>query len=163
MYYNKGTCGACIKRCPANALSKEGHNKWKCHRRVYVVTEKNLGLHSAVCVKLMCHVNIEIPQYILPANQILETKNEAVDFYADWCGPCKMLSPILEEIASELGEKVKVGKLNVDESNDLAFEYEVMSIPTLILFENGKEISRIGHGERLTPKQILDWYQRTLN
>lgn len=70
-------------------------------------------------------------------------KNVLVDFYADWCGPCKMLSPILEEIASELGEKVKVGKLNVDESNDLAFEYEVMSIPTLILFENGKVVDRL--------------------
>ena len=70
-------------------------------------------------------------------------KTVLVDFYADWCGPCKMLSPILEEIASELGEKVKVGKLNVDESNDLAFEYEVMSIPTLILFENGKVADRL--------------------
>nr|MBP3681450.1 thioredoxin [Clostridia bacterium] len=70
-------------------------------------------------------------------------KTVLVDFYADWCGPCKMLSPILEEIASELGEKVKVGKLNVDESNDLAFEYEVMSIPTLILFENGKVVDRL--------------------
>ena len=70
-------------------------------------------------------------------------KTVLVDFYADWCGPCKMLSPILEEIASELGEKVKVGKLNVDESNDLAFEYEVISIPTLILFENGKVVDRL--------------------
>ena len=70
-------------------------------------------------------------------------KTVLVDFYADWCGPCKMLSPILEEIASELGEKVKVGKLNVDESNDLAFKYEVMSIPTLILFENGKVVDRL--------------------
>lgn len=70
-------------------------------------------------------------------------KTVLVDFYADWCEPCKMLSPILEEIASELGEKVKVGKLNVDESNDLAFEYEVMSIPTLILFENGKVVDRL--------------------
>ena len=76
-------------------------------------------------------------------SSVLGSDITLVDFYADWCGPCKMLSPILEEIASELGEKVKVGKLNVDESNDLAFEYEVMSIPTLILFENGKVVDRL--------------------
>ena len=50
-----------------------------------------------------------------------------IDFYADWCGPCKMMSPIIDEIAEEVGDKIKVGKINVDENQELAMEYEVMS------------------------------------
>lgn len=61
-----------------------------------------------------------------------------IDFYADWCGPCKMMSPIIDEIANELGEKVKVGKINVDDNQNLAMEYGVMSIPTIIIFKDGK-------------------------
>lgn len=60
-----------------------------------------------------------------------------VDFYADWCGPCKMMSPIIDEIAETLGEKVTVGKINVDENQDIAMEYGVMSIPTIIIFKDG--------------------------
>lgn len=66
-----------------------------------------------------------------------------VDFYADWCGPCKMMAPIVEELASELDGKAKVGKINVDENPDIAVEYNVMSIPTLIIFKNGKEEKRL--------------------
>lgn len=65
-----------------------------------------------------------------------------VDFYADWCGPCKMMAPIVEEIAKEVDGKAKVGKINVDENPDIAVEYNVMSIPTLIIFKNGKETKR---------------------
>lgn len=65
-----------------------------------------------------------------------------VDFYADWCGPCKMMGPIIEEIANELQGKAKVGKINVDENQDLAIQYDVMSIPTIIIFKNGKEVKR---------------------
>ena len=61
-----------------------------------------------------------------------------VDFYADWCGPCKMLSPILEELEKE--GKVKVCKINVDEENALAMQFRVSSIPMLVLFENGKAV-----------------------
>ena len=61
-----------------------------------------------------------------------------VDFYADWCGPCKMMSPIIDEIAGEVDDRVKVCKLNVDEATDMASEYGVMSIPTLIVFKNGE-------------------------
>ena len=65
-----------------------------------------------------------------------------VDFYADWCGPCKMMAPIVEELAVELQGKAKVGKINVDENQDLAMKYNVMSIPTLIIFKDGKEAKR---------------------
>lgn len=65
-----------------------------------------------------------------------------IDFYADWCGPCKMMAPVVKELAEELQGKAKVGKINVDENQDLAMEYNVMSIPTLLIFKNGKEFKR---------------------
>ena len=61
-----------------------------------------------------------------------------VDFWASWCGPCMMLSPVIAELAEEFEGKVKVGKVNVDEQNELAMEYRVASIPTLLLFKDGK-------------------------
>ena len=66
-----------------------------------------------------------------------------VDFYADWCGPCNAMAPVIEEFATELDGKAKVGKINVDENSDIAVEYNVMSIPTLIIFKNGKEEKRL--------------------
>lgn len=64
-----------------------------------------------------------------------------VDFNAEWCGPCRMLRPILDEIASE-NDKVKIVSVNVDDANELAREYNVSSIPCLVLFKNGKEVDR---------------------
>ncbi|MBQ6844350.1 MAG: thioredoxin [Agathobacter sp.] len=61
-----------------------------------------------------------------------------VDFWATWCGPCMMLSPVIAELAEELEGKIKVGKVNVDEQNELAMQYRVASIPTLLLFKNGE-------------------------
>ncbi len=61
-----------------------------------------------------------------------------VDFWASWCGPCMMLAPFVEEIAKEYAGKIKVGKVNVDEENELAMQYRVASIPTLLLFKNGQ-------------------------
>lgn len=65
-----------------------------------------------------------------------------VDFYADWCGPCKMMAPVLEQVASENGDKCKFFKVNIDEEGPLAVTLGIMSIPTLILFKDGKEFKR---------------------
>ena len=66
-----------------------------------------------------------------------------VDFYADWCGHCRMVSPIVEELAGQYTGKVKVGKLNVDESSAVARKYNVMSIPTLLFVKNGQVVDQI--------------------
>ncbi len=66
-----------------------------------------------------------------------------LDFWATWCGPCRMLSPIVDEIAQEVSETVKVGKINVDEQQELAVQFGIMSIPTLVVIKNGKEEKRM--------------------
>lgn len=66
-----------------------------------------------------------------------------VDFWAAWCGPCQMMGPIIEELAEEVKEKYKVGKLNVDENRETTSKYGVMSIPTLIIFKGGKEVKQL--------------------
>ena len=65
-----------------------------------------------------------------------------VDFWAEWCGPCKMIAPILQELADEQAGKLRIAKLNVDEESDLARRFQVMSIPTLIVFKDGAEVKR---------------------
>jgi len=66
-----------------------------------------------------------------------------VDFWAEWCGPCKVISPILEEIATEQAGRVRVAKLNIDENLDVTRRFEVMSIPTLLLFKDGEPVQRL--------------------
>jgi thioredoxin 1 len=66
-----------------------------------------------------------------------------VDFWAPWCGPCRMVAPVLEEIASEKGEALKIVKLNTDENQQTAIAYQVLSIPTLILFKNGEIAKKV--------------------
>ena len=66
-----------------------------------------------------------------------------VDFFADWCGPCKMMATVVEQLAEELEGKAKVGKLNIDENMDIAEKYRVMNIPTFLIFKDGQEKERI--------------------
>ena len=75
-------------------------------------------------------------------NNAIANGTALVDFYADWCGPCRMVSPIVDEIAEERND-ITVGKVNVDDENALAMKYGVMSIPTLIVFKDGMEKTRI--------------------
>lgn len=75
--------------------------------------------------------------------EVLDYKGTAiVDFYADWCGPCKMMAPIFEDAAKEAGDKAKFCKLNVDEARETAMKYGVMSIPTIIVFKDGEAVNR---------------------
>lgn len=71
-----------------------------------------------------------------------EGKLMMVDFWADWCGPCRMLGPLIEDLAVKYEDKAVVGKVNVDEEQELAIRYGVMSIPTVIFFKDGEEIDR---------------------
>lgn len=75
--------------------------------------------------------------------EVLKSEKEVlIDFWASWCGPCRMMSPVIDEIAEEMGDSIKVGKINIDEEKELAIKYDVMSIPTFIVFKNGNEVGR---------------------
>lgn len=94
---------------------------------------------------------------VTASDQDLKTNVEGavpvlVDFWAPWCGPCKMIAPILEELDQELGDGVKIVKVNVDDNPQSASQYGVMSIPTLILFKDGKPVDKV---VGLQPKDSL--------
>jgi len=76
--------------------------------------------------------------------EVLEASEPVlVDYWAPWCSPCRMIGPIVDELAGEYLGKIKVGKVNVDENREIAIEYGVMSIPTLIVFKDGKAVDRV--------------------
>lgn len=77
-------------------------------------------------------------------NEVIQSdKPVVVDFWATWCGPCKMIAPILEEVAEEMSERVKIAKLDVDSNNKTAAKYNIMSIPSLLFFKNGELVDQV--------------------
>lgn len=90
-------------------------------------------------------------------NDILEAAGPAlVDFWAPWCSPCRMIAPVVDEIALEFDGQIKVGKVNVDENREIAIEYGVMSIPTLVIFKGGQPVDRVvGFKSKNELKELL--------
>ncbi|WP_407965522.1 thioredoxin [Bartonella sp. C271] len=84
-----------------------------------------------------------------------------VDFWAEWCGPCKSIAPILDEIATEMQSQIKVAKINIDENPELATQYGIRSIPTLLMFKNGKVSSnKVGAASK---GHIVEWIKNNLD
>ena len=104
----------------------------------------------------MATVKVDVNNF---KSDVLEASQPVVvDFWAEWCGPCKMIAPALEDIANELGSKIKIAKLNIDENPELAAQFGVRSIPTLMIFKGGEMASRqVG----AAPKQKLQQWINT--
>ena len=82
-----------------------------------------------------------------------------VDFWATWCGPCKMLAPVIEEVADEFSATLKVGKVNVDEQSDLAAQFGIVSIPTLVVLKNGVPVEQaVGFRPKSAVRAMIDKY-----
>jgi thioredoxin 1 len=88
-------------------------------------------------------------------NVLKATKPALVDFWASWCGPCRMLAPTIDAVASEMEEQISVFKVNVDENPALAKAYKIQSIPALLLFQDGKEVRRVTGN--ISKQQVLDF------
>ncbi|MFN8001732.1 MAG: thioredoxin TrxC [Acidobacteriota bacterium] len=129
----------------------------QCGAANRVQLEKLRSGHAPVCGK--CHtplLNETHPLTITDANFAREVEQSPLpvllDFWAAWCGPCRLIAPIIEQLAGELAGRVRVGKLNTDENQMTAARFNVRSIPTLILFRDGREIDRIAGA---VPKEMI--------
>ena len=102
---------------------------------------------------------------ILTAENFKEKVEDAkgtvlVDFFATWCGPCKMIAPAIEQISEEYAEKAAVYKVDVDETQDVAMKYKIMSIPTLVIFKDGQEVERVRGA--VSKAELTDILERNL-
>ena len=94
-------------------------------------------------------------------DQVLKSQTPVlVDFWAEWCGPCKMIAPIVDQLADEYSGKLKVGKLDADEHQSVLMRYGIMSIPTLVLFQGGREVAR--QSGAMPAQQIVSWARSQL-
>jgi thioredoxin 1 len=101
---------------------------------------------------------VEFTDANFSADALASQSPVVVDFWATWCGPCKMLTPIIEEVAKEMGGSVKIGKLNVDESPNTAAKYSINSIPSLLFIKNGQVVEQ--HTGLLAKKPLLEKIKR---
>jgi thioredoxin 1 len=91
---------------------------------------------------------------------INDTRSVIVDFHATWCAPCKMQSPILKELASELGDRVKVIKIDVDQNNAIASRFQIQGVPTLIIFKEGKQLWR--HSGLISKQELYNQLMKNI-
>ncbi len=100
---------------------------------------------------------IKISDETFEENVINNDKPIIVDFWAEWCGPCKMIGPVLEELATELDGKIKIVKVNVDENNQTAVKFSIRSIPTLMMIQNGEvQAQHIGAASKSQIKEFIN-------
>ena len=94
------------------------------------------------------------------AEVLMSDKPVLVDFWAEWCGPCKMMTATIDELSQEFSEKVKIVKVDVDGAQNIASEYGIMSIPTMVLFKDSKEVARLSGAMPKEP--IIHWLESNL-